>query len=325
MFYIFTKIADWSVEFLGLSKESELGSAVHFFIEDSVKIFILMYVLIFAISLFRFRFVSEKTKRLMSGKSCLRGYLFAVFWGAITPFCSCSSIPIFMGFIASGVPFGVSVAFLVSSPLVSEIAVIMLFSMGKIGIFVAFLYVLSGSAISVLAGFLADKFNLEKYLALNIARESFSACGCKSKKEKLVAGVKYANAFAFSTLKSLYFYILLGLFVGAFIHGYVPQEFFEKHLGADNLLAVPTAALIGIPMYASQAGVVPILWALLEKGVPVGTALAAFMSIVAISLPEMIMLRKVFSAKLLCMFVGYLLFAFIITGYLLNFINFLRF
>lgn len=318
MLDIFTKLADWSIAKMGLSLDTHLGQAVHFFIEDTTKIFVLIYVLIFFISLFRSQLDPERVRDYLSGKSRWSGYFLAVFLGVVTPFCSCSSIPLFMGFLAAGVPFGVAIAFLVSSPLISEIAAFMLLSMGGYGVYIVSIYLVSGTIISVLAGYLADKFNIERYLVINIPKTTPQTCNCKNVKEKAVALLKYANDFAIDTVKSLAIYILIGLVIGAFMHGYIPQEFFIKYMGADNIWAVPFAAVVGIPLYASQAGIVPLVQVLLMKGVPVGTALVAFMSIATISLPEMMMLKKVFSYKLLAIFTGYLMVAFIITGYLLN-------
>ncbi|MFA7074974.1 MAG: permease [Endomicrobiaceae bacterium] len=317
MLEIFTKLADWAVFQMGLSVNTHLGKAVHFFIEDTTKIFALIYIIIFVISLFRAQLSPEKVRAYLSGKSRFYGYLLAVFLGIVTPFCSCSSIPIFMGFLAAGVPFGVSMAFIISSPLVSEIATIMLLGMQGAGVKIAAIYVLSGSIIAVIGGWLSDKFNLEKYLifkpvVINVQEQTSSV------KEKLLALVKYANSFAYTTIKSLALYILIGLIIGAYMHGFVPQEVFVKYLGHDNPWAVPFAALIGIPIYASHAGVVPIIQVLLLKGVPIGTALVALMSITAISLPEMVMLKKVFSYKLLVLFIVFLLVSFIITGYVIN-------
>lgn len=320
MLEFFTNLADWFILQMNLSRETRLGESVHFFIEDSTKIFFLLYVLIFVISLFRAQLNPEMVRGYLTGKSRWAGYLLAVFLGTVTPFCSCSSIPMFMGFVAAGVPFGVSVAFLVSSPLISEIAAIMLLGMGTFGAYIVLIYILTGAIISIFAGYLSDKFNLERLLALKIPPTSISSHSCSSVKEKTVALLKYANSYAFSTVKSLAIYILLGLLVGAFMHGYIPQEFFVKYLGAGNILAVPAAVIAGIPMYASQAGIVPLVQVLLEKGVPIGTALAAFMSIATISLPEMMMLKKIFGIKLLALFIIYLACAFILTGYLINFL-----
>lgn len=318
MLSIFTKLADWSIGQIGLTLNTHFGQSVHFFIEDSTKIFVLIYILIFFISLFRSQLSPEKVRDYLSGKSKWLGYMLAALLGIITPFCSCSSIPIFMGFLASGVPFGVSIAFLVSSPLVSEIAAVMLMGMDGAGVSVAGIYILSGTIIAIFAGWLADRFKLEKFLSLKIGVKKPETATCITIKEKAIALIKYAHRFAFDTLKSIWIYIIIGLVVGAGMHGYVPQEFFVKYLGAQNSWAVPLAAIIGIPFYASHAGVVPIIQVLLMKGVPVGTALTLLMSLTAISLPEMIMLKKVFTYKLLGLFIAFLLVAFIVTGYILN-------
>lgn len=228
----------------------------------------LLYVLIFFISLFRSQLSPERVRNYLSGKSRWIGYLLAVFLGVVTPFCSCSSIPLFMGFLAAGVPFGVSVAFLVSSPLISEIAAIMLLGMGSYGVYIVSIYIISGTIISVLAGYLADKFMLEKYLALDIPKSIPPVCACATIKEKAKALIKYAHEFSWNLVKSLYLYILIGLVIGAYMHGYIPQEFFVTYLGKDNFGAVPLAAVVGIPIYASQAGIVPLVQVLLMKGVP---------------------------------------------------------
>ena len=189
MLDIFTHLADWAILQMGLTKETHLGSTVHFFIEDSTKIFVLLYLLIFIISLFRSQLSPERVRDYLSGKSRWSGYFLAVFLGVVTPFCSCSSIPLFMGFLTAGVPFGVSVAFLVSSPLISEIAAIMLLGMGSYGVYIVSIYIISGTIISVLAGYLADKFHVEKYLALNIPKTTPPMCSCSSMKDESL--IKY--------------------------------------------------------------------------------------------------------------------------------------
>lgn len=320
MLSIFTELADWMVFKIGIDMDTRFGQAIHFFIEDTTKIFFLIYFLIFFISLFRSQLSPKKIKNYLSGKSRWYGYLLAVFLGVATPFCSCSSIPLFMGFIASGVPFGVSTAFLVSSPLISEIAAIMLLGIEGNGPYVAGIYLLSGTIISVLAGWMTDTFELEKYLAIIPNKITPPTCSCTTAKEKAFALIKYAHGFALDTVKSIAVYILIGLIIGSFMHGYVPASFFAEYLGRQNIWAVPLAAAMGIPVYASHAGVVPIIQVLLMKGVPIGTALVALMSITAISLPEIIMLKKIFTYKLLGIFIGFLIFAFILTGYTLNLI-----
>lgn len=322
MLDIFTKLADWSIVQMGLSVDTHFGVAVHFFIEDTTKIFVLIYALIFFISLFRAQLSPEKVRDYLSGKSRWYGYVLAVFLGIVTPFCSCSSIPLFIGFIVAGVPFGVAMAFLVSSPLVSEIAALMLLALDGAGPFVAFVYVLTGSIIAIIAGYLCDLFNLEKYVKFKPNGVVQPACACKSDtiKTKIKNLLVYANDFAFSTVKSIAIYIIIGLLIGAGMHGYVPQELFVKYLGADNPWAVPFASIAGAPIYASHAGIVPIVQVLLMKSVPIGTALVFLMSTTAISLPEIMMLSKILKKQMLVIFVLFLIIAFIATGYLLNFI-----
>ena len=328
MLQVFTKLADWAVALMGLDSTTKLGTSVHFFIEDIVKIFVLIYVLIFVISLFRSQLSADKIRTYLSGKNRWYGYLLAVFLGVVTPFCSCSSIPLFIGFLVAGIPFGITMAFLISSPLISEIATVMLVGMKGAGPLVALVYVLVGTVIAVIGGYLVDLLHLEKYLDFvptEPSRKGNCSCGCgcgckKSRTQKLVNLLKYAHYFAWDTLKSIALYVLLGLIVGAAIHGYVPVEFFGKYLGSSNPFAVPLATVIGAPIYANHVGVVPIVQALLLKGVPVGTALVILMSITAISLPEIMMLKKVLSWKLIGLFLGYLIIAFIAVGYLLNWI-----
>lgn len=322
MLDIFTKLADLAIAQMGLSVDTHFGAAVHFFIEDTTKILVLIYVLIFFISLFRAQLSPEKVRDYLSGKSRWYGYVLAVFLGIVTPFCSCSSIPLFIGFIVAGVPFGVAMAFLVSSPLVSEIAALMLLALDGAGPFVAFVYVLTGSIIAIIAGYLCDLFNLEKYVKFKPNGVVQPACACKNDtvKTKIKNLLIYANSFAYSTVKSIWLYIIIGLLIGAGMHGYVPQELFVKYLGPDNPWAVPFAAVAGAPIYASHAGIVPIVQVLLMKGVPIGTALVFLMSTTAISLPEIMMLSKILKKQMLFIFVLFLIVAFIVTGYLLNFI-----
>ncbi len=321
MLEIFTDLANWGIAQLGLSLDTHFGTAVHFFIEDSSKIFVLIYLLIFVISLFRSQLSPEKVRDYLSGKSRFAGYVLAVFLGIVTPFCSCSSIPLFMGFVVAGVPFGMAMAFLVASPLVSEIAAIMLVSIDGAGVSIASVYIATGSIIAVIAGYLCDLFGLEKYLKFKPTGSVPPSCCTKNEniQNKAIVLIKYANNFALITLKSIWIYIIIGLIIGAGMHGYVPQEFFVKYLGANNFWAVPFASIAGAPIYANHAGVVPIVQVLLLKGVPLGTALVFLMSTTAISLPEIMMLSKMLKWQILVIFVIFLIISFIFTGYLLNF------
>lgn len=320
MFELIKNFADFITLKLGLSLSSKLGSSVSFFIEDSIKIFALIYLMLFVVSLFRKQLSEEKIKQYLSGKSLFTGYILAAVLGIVTPFCSCSSIPLFITFIAAGLPFGVTMAFLISSPLVSEVAAVMLFIMPEAGPLVCLIYVLVGTIIAIFGGWLCDRFGLEKYIHPS-EHKTPCKCSCNASiSEQIKNTVIYAADYAFETVKGVWLYVFIGLVLGAVMHGYVPQEFFIKYLGKDNFFAVPIAAIVGIPIYANHNSVLPIVQVLLMKGVPVGTTLVMLMSITAISLPEMIMLNKVLKWQMLALFAGFLLIAFIFVGYLLNWI-----
>lgn len=327
MFQVFKNIGDFVAIKFGLSLETNLGSSVSFFVEDSIKIFFLIYAMIFLISLFRVQLSPERIKNYLKGKSLAVGYVLAVFLGVVTPFCSCSSIPLFIAFVAAGIPFGVAMTFLISSPLISEIAAVMLCFMPQAGVKVAALYVFIGAVISILGGVLVERYNLESFKVAekkpccgteHSDSDSSESISQKTGKERLFATLSYANSYAFDTVKTIAPWVIVGLLIGAFMHGYVPQEFFAKYLGAQNPFAVPLAAIAGIPIYADHKSVLPIIQVLLLKGVPVGTSLVALMSITAISLPEMVMLHKVMSWRLLAMFATFLIISFIIVGYIIN-------
>lgn len=312
-----THFAEFATLKMGISLQSRLGTAVSFFIEDFFKIFLLIYLTLFIVSLFRYQLAPEKIREYLSGKHSFFGYILAVILGSVTPFCSCSSIPLFLGFVAAGIPFGITMAFLISSPLISEVAVLLLLITPHAGWKVALVYILVGAVISVLGGWLCDVFHLERYL--KVIEEPKQKCSCCiSISDKIKSTVIYANEYALTTLKEIGLYVILGLIIGAFMHGYIPQELFVKYLGNENIFAVPMAAIVGIPIYANHNSVLPIVQVLLMKGVPVGTTLVMLMSITAISLPELIMLNRILKWKILAMFVGFLLISFIFVGYLLN-------
>lgn len=319
MFEFLKTFADWTVTSVGLDLSTRLGTSLSFFIEDTIKIFLLIYVMLFVVSLFRAQLAPEKIKSYLQGKSSWFGYILAVFLGVVTPFCSCSSIPMFIAFVAAGIPFGMTMAFLISSPLISEVAAVLLLITPEAGWLAALVYILAGGIISVLGGYLCDKFHLEK---LRETHKHDDRCHCHEHhhdtKDEIKSLIHYAHDYANDTVKEIAPYVLIGLAVGALIHGFIPQEFFVKFLGAENPFAVIIAAFAGIPIYANHDSVLPIVQVLLMKGVPVGTTIVMLMSITAISLPEMIMLHKVLSKKMLWLFVSYLLISFIIVGYLMN-------
>ncbi len=309
--------SDSIVNFAGIDLSSRLGISISFFIEDTIKIFLLIYVMLFVVSLFRAQLNPQKIKSYLSGKSLFFGYILAVFLGVVTPFCSCSSIPMFIAFSAAGIPFGMTMAFLISSPLISEVAAVLLLITPEAGWQAAFVYILAGGIISILGGYLCDKFRLER-LKEESCEETHEHHHHHDMKEEVQSLVAYANNYALDTVREIAPYVLIGLGVGAVIHGYVPQEFFVKYLGAENPFAVVIAAFAGIPIYANHDSVLPIIQVLLMKGVPVGTTVVMLMSITAISLPEMIMLHKVLKWRMLWLFTGYLFVSFIVVGYIMN-------
>jgi hypothetical protein len=281
----------------------------------------------FLISFFRAKLDTNKLKVYLENKPKWIAYLLAVCLGAITPFCSCSSIPLFIGFIEAGIPFGVVMAFLITSPMINEVAVPILWT--NVGTVVTVTYVMTGMIVGVLGGLFMDKMGFKKHLQDHLinkeektVEESGScSCSCSAKKEKTFTyEVKYAYNYTKDTIRTIFPYVIFGIGVGALIHGYVPEQFFINHVSKDNLFAVPMAVLLGIPLYTDAIGIIPVAQVLLEKSVPIGTVLAMMMSVVAISLPEMILLKKVFKTKLVIYFALTLLFMFIFVGYLYNLI-----
>lgn len=304
---------------MGLDLSTRLGASVSFFIEDTIKIFALIYIMLFVVSLFRAQLSPEKIKTYLSGKSSWFGYLLAVILGTVTPFCTCSSIPMFIGFIAAGIPFGMTMAFLIASPLISEVAAVLLMITPQAGPVTAFVYIAAGALIAMFGGYLCDKLGLEKFkhepkehIHEHHHHDGFA--------EEVKSLIHYAHSYASDTVKEIAPWVFLGLIAGAFMHGFIPEELFAKFLGAENPFAVLIAAFAGIPIYANHDSVLPIVQVLLQKGVPVGTTLVMLMSITGISLPEIIILHKVLDWKLLGLFIIYLLISFISVGYLMNMI-----
>lgn len=312
---MFEYFADLVVyRWLGLPPENPFTAALHFFVYDTPKILLLLTVAIFVITVIRSYFPPEKTKKFLSRRHTFIGNILAALVGIMTPFCSCSAVPLFIGFIEAGVPLGVTFSFLISSPMVNEIALVML--LGLFGWQVALLYAVTGVTIAVIAGYAIGKLNLE-YLVEEYVYQIHSdelATYEPTFRERCQA----AGDFTLALLKQISPYILVALAVGGFIHGYVPDDFIVEYAGRGNPLAVPLVVLLGVPLYNSSSGMVPIIYALIEKGLPLGTALAFMMAVSAISFPEMIILRKVLKPKLIGVFAGILAVAIIITGYLFN-------
>lgn len=307
--------ADWLVfTIIGLAPGAAAGDALDFFIYDTLKIFLLLTTIIFVVAIIRTSFPPERTKRLLSRKREYVGNVLAALLGVVTPFCSCSAVPLFIGFVESGVPLGVTFSFLISSPMVNEVALIMLW--GLFGWRIALIYIGTGLLVAIVAGIFIGKLKMERYVQdyvwemqvgkAEIATQTF--------RERL----DYARAYTLGLLKKIWPYVVAGVGLGAFIHGYAPQDFLVRYAGRDNLFAVPLAVLIGVPLYSNAAGVIPIVHALMEKGLPIGTCLAFMMAVTALSLPEAIILKNVLKNRLLAVFFGIVATAIICVGYLFN-------
>jgi uncharacterized membrane protein YraQ (UPF0718 family) len=311
-------ISDWvTFDLLKLAPKGMLGSSLNFFIFDSIKILILLFVIIFIASYFQSYISQEKMRKLLTKRFPIIGNILAALFGIITPFCSCSAVPLFIGFVESGVPLGVTFSYLISAPMVNEVAVIMLF--GLFGLPIALLYVVSGVTIAIVVGFIMGKMRLEPLVENYVWKIKVGDTKLDHKltfKER----VDQALAYDLDLIKKFYLYILLGVGVGAVIHGVVPADALVKIAGKGNLLAVPVAVLIGVPLYSNAAGTIPIVQSLISKGLPMGTSLAFMMSVTALSLPEMIILRKVLKPKLLGIYISILTVGIIFTGYLFNLI-----
>lgn len=308
---------------LGLNQTSSLGSAVNFFIYDTIKILILLAVLIFVISFFRSYISPVKIRQIVSGKNEYLGNILAALLGTITPFCSCSAVPLFIGFVEAGIPLGVTFSFLISSPMVNEIAVILL--LGMVGWEITGLYILSGLIIAIAAGIIIGRLKLEGEVESYVYEmlKKMEATGSNVtglEKMTLKERAQYGWDYMVDILKRVTPYVIIAIGIGALIHGYAPAELLVKYAGPGNPLAVPVAVLIGVPLYSNAAGIIPLVAVFIEKGIPVGTALAFMMSVTALSFPEMIILRKVLKPKLLAVFVGILAVSIILIGYLFNFI-----
>ena len=297
-----------------LSEGAQLSGALEFFIYDTIKIFMLLAVIIFAISFVRSFFPSEKTRKILSHKKEFIGNILAAFLGVATPFCSCSAVPLFIGFIEGGVPLGVTFSFLISSPMVNEVAVVLLW--GLFGWKITAIYIGTGLSVAMLGGYTIGKLKLENWVEEYVYKmkmgESQSVL-TQTFKER----VQYAKWNTKDILGKVWFFVLIAIGIGGFIHGYVPEDFLTKFAG-NGFFAVPIAVLVGVPLYSNAAGVIPIVYALMSKGLSLGTVLAFMMAVTALSLPEMIILRKVLKVKLLTIFVGIMTVTIMGVGYLFN-------
>ncbi|MDD3101912.1 MAG: permease [Patescibacteria group bacterium] len=316
IFYPIQLLADWlTYDIFGITPKTLLAGAVNFFIFDTIKIFILLTIIIFVVSIIRSFLPPEKIRNILSHKHKFVGNILAALFGIITPFCSCSAVPLFLGFVEAGVPLGVTFSFLVSSPMINEVALVLL--LGMFGWKIAGIYVVSGLAIAVISGLVISKLPVEHLLA-DFVRKNQAKNNLQLPKMNWSQRCNYAKSYTRDIVKKVWLYILIGVGVGSWIHGYVPADFLAKYAGADKWYAVPLAVIIGIPLYSNAAGVIPLVSALTEKGVAIGTTLAFMMAVTALSLPEFMILKKVMKTKLIIIFASIVGMGIIFTGYLFN-------
>jgi len=304
-----------TINLFGFFPGTKLYSVIDFFIYDTIKIFLLLAVIIFVVSYLRTYLPKERVKAILANKNPLFGHVLAALFGIITPFCTCSAVPLFMGFIEAGVPLGVTFSFLVSSPMVNEVAAILL--LGLFGWKIALLYIASGLIIAILSGLFIGRFKPENFLT-NLSGGCSAQCGGTPKNMTQKERLLYARDYAWRIIKQVWPYIIIGIGLGAWIHGYVPTDFLAQYAGKDKWYAVPLAVLAGIPLYSNAAGVIPLVTALVEKGVSTGTALAFMMAVTALSLPEFLILKKIMKMKLLIIFATVVGIGIMLVGLLFN-------
>jgi len=325
MFEVFTWLADWLVyDLAAISGQTKLGEALHFFVEDTTKIFALLLVMIYLIALLRASLNVERVRDYLAGKHRGVGYLMGSGFGAITPFCSCSSIPVFLGFTSAGIPVGITMAFLLTSPLINEVAVLLLMSL--LGWKFTLLYILVGMIVGIVGGFFLDSIRAERWLqsfaaeALKRGQQSEAAAATESGSMTLAERHQFAKDEMLDIFARVWKWVIIGVGLGALLHGFVPDGWIEAHLGDGQWWSVPAAVGLGIPLYSNATGVIPVMESLITNGLPVGTTLAFCMSTVAASFPEFILLKQVMQWRLLAILFVMLLCAFTVVGWIFNFL-----
>ncbi len=322
MFDWIQQIADWLIySVFSIGAETHLGIALNFFVYDTLKILLLLFVIVFFMGIINTYFPIEKLKNYLH-KNKLYGleYFFASIFGAITPFCSCSSVPLFIGFVQGGIPLGVTFAFLITSPLVNEVAIAMF--LGMFGLKATLVYVGSGILLGTIGGWVLGKFNLEPLLSdwvkQIMAKSQASSDEYEEEKLTFKQRLPEITRSAWEIVKGVLIYVIIGIALGAAMHGYVPENFFAQYLGSGAWWTVPLAVILAVPMYANAAGIVPVIQVFVAKGVPIGTAIAFMMATVGLSIPEATLLKKVMTWKLIAIFFSVVTVFIIISGYIFN-------
>jgi hypothetical protein len=319
VYHYLQPITDWIIDtVLGMQKGEHLTEALRFFIFEVPKVLMLLALIIFFVGIIRSYFSAERTRKMLEGKSTFAGNVMASMLGIVTPFCSCSAIPLFLGFIESGVPLGVTFSFLIAAPMINEVAVILLF--GLFGWKTALIYVLTGLIIAIVAGWAIGKLKLEHWVQDWVYTTKMGDAGDGEENIKLSDRIRFGFDAVKEIVGKVWIYVVIGIAVGAGAHGYVPEDFMVSLMGKSAWYSVPVSVLIGIPLYSNAAGIIPIVSVLIEKGAALGTSLAFMMAVIGLSLPEMIILKKVLKFPLIFTFAGIVGIGIMIVGFLFNYI-----
>jgi uncharacterized protein len=308
-------LADALTRLVGLDREGHLGSALSFFLYETPKVLLLLVAVVFGVGVVRSYFTPERTRRLLAGRRESVGNVLGALLGVVTPFCSCSAVPLFIGFVTTGVPLGVTFSFLISAPMVNEVALVLLF--GLFGWKVAGLYLGTGLLIAIVAGWTIGRLHLQGWVEPWVYEMPAGSDGDEDK-QTFEDRVRFGKDAVRDIVGRVWPYVLAGIAVGAAIHGYVPEDFMASFMGRSSWWAVPVAVVLGIPMYSNAAGIIPIVQALLEKGAALGTVLAFMMAVIGLSLPEAVILRKVLSVRLIAVFFGVVGVGILVVGWLFN-------
>lgn len=310
-------VSNWLIDkIFNLPQGKHLTEALRFFIFEVPKVFMLLVLIIFVVGIVRSFFTAERTRKALEGKSLFTGNVMASLLGIVTPFCSCSAIPLFLGFVESGIPLGVTFSFLIAAPMINEVAVILLF--GLFGWKVTAIYIGTGLVIAITAGWVIGRLKLEKHVESWVYEVKAGHAEGEEEKNQTSDRIQAGYTAVKEIVGKVWIYIIIGIGVGAAAHGYVPESFMANLMGKSTWYSVPLSVLIGVPLYSNAAGIIPIVSVLIEKGVPLGTALAFMMAVIGLSLPEMIILRKVLKMRLLLTFAGVVTVGIIIVGFIFN-------
>jgi len=319
VYHYLQPVTDWIIDsVLGMTKGERLTEAMRFFIFEVPKVLLLLTLIIFFVGIIRSWFSPERTRKALEGRSLFTGNAMASLLGVVTPFCSCSAIPLFLGFVESGIPLGVTFSFLIASPMINEVAVILLF--GLFGWKTALIYVITGLAIAVTAGYIIGKLKLESWVQDWVFQTRMDTPGESEENVVLSDRIRFGYDAVREIVSKVWIYVVIGIAVGAGVHGYVPQDYMASLMGRSAWFSVPLSVLIGIPLYSNAAGIIPIVSVLIEKGASLGTSLAFMMAVIGLSLPEMIILKKVLKLPLILAFIGIMAIGIMLVGYLFNYI-----